>query len=268
MSTWKDGRALIVFGDGTKVSFRNPAVLKQGRPVPATERLSQERLAELGRRFIQENLAEFIQLGPGEKLEPFSSKVQVGGGADIKATAPAAEQVLGNVIVFTRTVDGTAVLGSGSKVAHLLNNDGQVGGFDFDWAPYRSTGRQVKVLGAAEIQERAHKLATLRLDAPNVKVSRYECGLFDPGQRHRDPQAPIQAACLIHAAETRIVDSEAHAKDPASGHVIVAIVDAIPIGETVEPDPRWPHAQKLLGLPAPATRGTAGAEYKGPRKAS
>jgi len=247
IATWADGRILTVHGDGTKVSFRNPEELNGSTPVAVAQRLSSDRLAQIGRQFIQKELADFIRLGTGEKLEPFSTRVQVGGGADVMTIAPPVEEVLSNEIVFTRTVDGVPVLGGGSKVALLITNEGRVAGFDFDWAQYQPTGRRVKALAATQIQERVRALGSVKLDSPGVSVKRYECGLFDAGLRHRDPQAPLQGACVIQATERRIADPVAHLTDPASGHVVSATVDVIPVGETVEPDSRWPQAQALLG---------------------
>ncbi|HEY8205910.1 MAG TPA: hypothetical protein VIG99_00415 [Myxococcaceae bacterium] len=243
---WADGRSLLVYGDGTKVSFRNSEELKAS--TPAAERMSMDKLEQIGRAFIERELADQVRLGANEKLEAFSTRVQVGGGADVKSTARPEEQVLANAIVFTRTVDGVPVLGSGSKVAVLVTNDGKVAGFDFDWASFQPTGKRVKALGPAQIRERVKALSIARLDSPDVTVRRYECGLYDAGLRDREPQGALQGACLIHSTERKIADPVAYARDPNSGHVMSATIDVIPVGETVELDSHWPQAQKLLGL--------------------
>jgi hypothetical protein len=245
VASWKDGRTLVIHGDGTKVSFRDDQELRSGPQVPLAERPAKEWLAQVGLQFIQRELADFIRLGAGEKLEPFSTRVEVGIGADVTSRGPPAEQVLTNAVVFTRTVDGVPVLGAGSKVALLINNDGKVAGFDFDWAEYQRTGQRVKVLGAARIQDRVKQLASVQVDAPGAAVQRYECGLFDAGLRHSDPRSAVQGACVVHASERRIVDEAAHARNPADGHVVTATVDVIPIGETVEADSHWPQARML-----------------------
>jgi hypothetical protein len=245
VATWADGRRLVAFGDGSKVSFRNPEEINAS--APASERMSSAQLEAIGRKFIQEQLSDFIKLGPGEKLEPFSTRVQVGGGNDVNSTERPLEQVLANAIVFTRTVEGVPVLGGGSKVALLVTNYGQVAGFDFDWAAYQSTGKRVKMLGAAQINERAKAMATVKLDSSEVTVKRYECGLFDPGLRRRDAQAAVQGACVIQALEKRIADPVANMRNAADGHVTNAVIDVIPAGETVEADSHWPQAMALGG---------------------
>jgi len=243
IATWADGRRLVSFGDGSKVSFRNPQEMEAS--APAALRLSNERLEAIGRKFIQEQLSDFIKLGPGEKLEPFSTRVEVGGGNDVSSTERPLEQVLANAIVFTRTVDGVPVIGGGSKVALMVTNDGQVAGFDFDWADYQPTGKRVKMLGAAQIKERVQSMVSVKLDSPQVSVKRYECGLFDPGLRRRDQGAAVQGACVIQAVEKRIADPVAHLRNPADGHVTSAVVEVIPAGETVEADSHWPQAMAL-----------------------
>jgi len=245
MATWADGRRLVAFGDGTKVSFRNPEELNNA--APASERLADEKLEAIGRTFIQEQLSDFIKLGPGEQLVPFSTRVQVGGGNDVNSTERPLEQVLANAIVFTRTVDGVPVIGGGSKVALIVTNDGKVAGFDFDWAEYQPSGKRVKMLGAAQLDARVKAMASVKLDAPGVSVKRYECGLFDPGLRRRDPQASVQGACVVQSVEKRIADPVANMRNPADGHVTSATVDVIPAGETVEADSHWPQAMALGG---------------------
>jgi len=244
-ATWADGRRLVAFGDGTKVSFRNPEELNDA--APASERLSNEQLEAIGRAFIQQQLSDFIKLGPGEQLVPFSTRVEVGGGNDVRSTERPLEQVMANAIVFTRTVDGVPVIGGGSKVALIVTNDGRVAGFDFDWAEYQPTGKRVKMLGAVQIDQRVKAMASVKLDSPEVTVKRYECGLFDPGLRRRDPQAAVQGACVVQSVEKRIADPVAHARNPADGHVTNATVDVIPVGETVVADSHWPQAMALGG---------------------
>lgn len=247
---------LQVVADGTRVSYRNVAqldgALATARPVE--ERLSQDTLEALGRRFIGDSLREFIALGSNDEILPLYSEFQIAGGGDVREdrALPEAEQVVANTIVFTRAIDGVPVVGGGSKIVVTFLNDGTPVAFDFDWPQYRKTGRQQEVLPIEEIRERGSRVLTLPLDARDVNVTRFECGLFDPGVRKRDAAAPVQSACFVQADRRDIIDPEVNRRDPASGHIITAIAQAIPAGALIERDSRWPEAAALLGSALPS----------------
>lgn len=246
---------LQVAADGTRVNYRNIAwldgALATARPVE--ERLDQETLEALGRRFIGESLREFIALGSNDEILPLYSEFQIVGGGAVRETQslPEAEQVVANTVVFTRAIDGVPVVGGGSKIVVTFLNDGTAVAFDFDWPQYRKTGRQQEALPIDEIRGRGSKVLTLGLDAPGVNVTRFECGLFDPGVRKRDAAAPVQSACFVQADRRDIIDPELHRQDPESGHIVTAIAQAIPVGALIERDDRWPEAAALLGSALP-----------------
>ena len=257
---------LQVVADGTRVSYRNVAqldgALATARPVE--ERLDQETLEALGRRFIGDSLREFITLGSSDEILPLYSEFQIAGGGEVREnqSLPEAEQVVANTVVFTRAIDGVPVVGGGSKIVVTFLNDGTAVAFDFDWPQYRKTGRQQEVLPIDEIRGRSSRVLTLGLDAPGVNVTRFECGLFDPGVRKRDAAAPVQSACFVQADRRNIVDPELHRRDPESGHTVTAIAQAIPAGALIERDDRWPEAAALLGSALPSEP----APEEGPRE--
>lgn len=249
LSVIGEGWTLDVNKDGTDVSYRNYKFLesKPELAIPVNKRLSNERLEELGRLFIKENLSEFIKLGANEELMPFYSEHAIGGGGGTKRGVRADEEkVYASTIVFTRTIDKISIIGPGSKIAIMFNNEGVPAGFDFDWPQYQPTGKFQKVLPVAEIRKRAKRLSTLDIDSPNVEVRRFDCGYYDAGTRKRDSNAVIQAGCAIHYHEKKIVDKDIYRKNPNSGHTVAAYVDFIPAGETVEPDEKWQQALKML----------------------
>ena len=246
--------ALQVAADGTRVNYRNIAqldgALTTARPV--AERLDQESLEALGRRFIGESLREFIALAPSDEILPLYSEFQiVGGGAVRDDTLAEAERVVANTVVFTRAIDGVPVVGGGSKIAVTFLNDGTAAAFDFDWPKYRKTDRQQEVLPLDEVRGRGSRVLTVDLDASDVTVTRFECGLFDPGVRKRDAAALVQSACFVQAERRDIIDPELNRRDPESGHMVTAIAQALPAGALIERDDRWQEAAALLGSALP-----------------
>lgn len=259
-----EGWALQVYGDGTKARYRNSAYLDRYASLarPVGQRLSESRLEALGRQFIREHLQDVVALGPNEALVPFFTEFQIGGGGPAKAGAPMIdERVVANTVVFSRSVNGTDVVGPGSKIAITFANDEKPVGFDFDWPSYEPAGRTQKVVPLPEIQKRMQQLGPARTDSPGVKLERFECGYFDAGLKRRDPEAFVQAGCFVHTSKRRIVDQAAYSQDSGSGHLLAAFVEAIPAGDPVEPDKRWRHAAKLLGI-TPTVREVRPSERK------
>ena len=249
-----DAWTLQVAGDGTRVNYRNVARLDAALATarPLSERLGQDTLEALGRRFIGESLREYIELASNEEILPLYSEFQVvGGGSTRDDVLPEAERVVANTVVFTRTVDGVPVVGGGSKIAVTFLNDGTTAAFDFDWPTYRKTDRQQEVLSVDRIRERGAEVLAFDLNAKDVKVTRFECGLFDPGVRKRDAAALVQSACFVQAERRDIIDAKLNSLDPNSGHIITAIAQALPAGALIERDDRWPEAAALLRTTLP-----------------
>jgi hypothetical protein len=248
--------SLSVSGDGSKVRYRTSADRRRENRLarPVAQRLSPRRLETLGRTFIASELRGLVRLGPGESLVPLFTQHEItGGGSTVKGVRPVAEKVVASTVVFGRAVDGVSVVGPGSKVAITFANDGKPIGFDYDWPVYERTGRIQRVLPPVHIHSRAGGVLAARPGSEGVTVKRFECGYFDAGARRHDPQALVQAACSYQYSKRTIVDPELHRKDPASGHVTSAFIEAIPAGQTVERDAGWSQAARVRGetLPGP-----------------
>jgi hypothetical protein len=244
------GWSLRVYGDGSRASYRNDVELdrRQNLARPVSERLSLGRLETLGRIFMSKQLKGVVRLGPGEALVPLFTRHQVkGGGSTAEGAKPVPEKVVASTIVFGRTVNGVHIIGPGSKVAITFANDGTPVAFDYDWPVYRRTGRSQSLLSTAELKSRADDLLTVKLDTEGVSLKRMECGYFDLGARHHDPEALVQAACSYQYSKRTIVDPELHRSDPASGHVMGAFMQAIPAAQSVEPDHGWREAAQVRG---------------------
>ena len=245
------GWILHVDDDGSSVRYRNYGYLDStnNKPLPLTQRMSQDMLERMGMEFIKSRLSDLIPLAANEQLLPFFTEFQVSGGGSTKpGVAPIAEQVFANTVVFSRVIGGVPVIGAGSKIAIIFANNGKPVGFDFDWARYEATGVKQTTLGITEINARAAKLSAVDLKSPYTKMTRFECGYFDFGARRRDPLAPLQTACAMHVHKKEIVDADLFAKDPASGHTIAAYMQAIPLGSRPAVDSKWPEARLLLGM--------------------
>ena len=140
------------------------------------------------------------------------------------------EQVLASTVVFTRSVGGVAVVGPGSKIAVTFANDGTPVAFDVDWAPYYTAGPVQAVLPVDRILGRSRALGS---SASEEKLDRMECGYLDLGGRKRSSGALLQAGCFLQLS-IRTPDEE--------GHFLTGLVEAVPAGAVVLPDPSWPEA--------------------------
>jgi hypothetical protein len=234
------GWALKVYADGTRVSYRNLALM-ESRPelhVPVAERLSETKLEALGRSFLDQYLDGLVQTTPNEELMPFFTEFAIRGAAAVDGSGERQEdRVSASAVVFTRTVAGVPVVGPGSKVAVIFANDGTPVGFDLDWASYQPRGDDQEVLAVDSILDRSRVLAELEGFPEEPVIEHFECGYYDAGARRKDPTAPIQAGCFLQAKQRR-------------GEFLVARAEAIPAGREVEPDQGWPETLTLVGLPS------------------
>ncbi|GGO83327.1 hypothetical protein GCM10011348_26830 [Marinobacterium nitratireducens] len=242
-----DGWVLQVYGDGTRVRYRNygdqESADKQG--LPLDERFSQKELEAMGRDFVAGYLQDLVSIGPNEALIPFFTEFEItGGGPADKSERMLPERVQSSTVVFSRTVDGLPVVGPGSKVAVTFANDGDPIGFDYDWAPYAETGEVQRILPLGEIRRRGARFSPFEAGERGVHELHFECGYVDFGARKRDPAALIQGGCMRHAVKKWIVDTKEHARDARSGHALKATLDFFPAGEKMRPDATWMQAMR------------------------
>ena len=241
LAAYGDGWKLKVYGDGSRVQFRNYGHMdKHEESLAKMQRMEPEQLVKLGRDFVFNVLGEQVRLGQGEELVPFGVQYQVNAQQSAKGGEPE-QSTVAAAVVFSRTLNGVDVLGKGSKVAVLYTNDGTPFGFDFDWPALYHTGMEQKVAPVQELQQRAVKVARLEGSATNVQLERFECGYYDAGQSKRSG-APMQPACFhFYSAQ-----SKAEAEDGESGLLTMAFVDAVPAGTEIVADENWDTALELL----------------------
>lgn len=229
--------------DGTAIRYRNRALTDHGsyKRVAVKDRMSHEKLVELGLSLIRGSLADFVNLSADDALVPLKSDYEIEGGIS-ESGVKHEEKVVSGTIVFGRTIAGIDVVGPGSKVAITFGNDGSVLAFHVDWPQYEKVGRTQRVLARNALFERVSALSTMRFGSDEVQVKRFECGYFDAGaSKTRDRMAVIQAGCMVHYTGLKKVNH-----DGKSESIMTAIVDPVPVGATVEPDAGWPHATALL----------------------
>ncbi len=241
--------------------YSNDAVRASAHGQPPTAApMSQATLETLGRAFIAGNLSSVIVLGPGEALVPESvlRRTEVGHATNGPVEAP---RVTGNRILFTRTINGVPVVGSGSKVAITVLNDGTVESFRYDWPVYVVAGGATTTsVAAGELLTRVQQVLSSRtgiamaaqsvsvpagltlpvpiaLD-PSMTLERLECGYFDAGFGNRAVDAPVQSGCRYHAVHSISADGVT-ARAGYAG--------AIPAGSVPVVDASWPEAVVLAG---------------------
>lgn len=190
------GWQMIVNNEGEKISYINMKLFGEAKKRKNSKKrgaIPPERLAKLGRKFIDENLEEFIQLGEKERLEPFHSFEELDGDMDEKNNKR--EAVVGNQIVFTRVIDDITVVGPGSKISVMFANDETPVAFRLDW-PRIKLEKQKKIVENARIEKRIKRIAEMNGYKKTIKKNRYECGYYDPGAEQRWGDY-IQPACYV-----------------------------------------------------------------------
>jgi len=218
-------------------------------------------LERLGRSFISKRLAGLVALGKEDTVVPASVARKTEGGT-VGRGAPAA-QIVANRIVFTRRLQGLAIVGGGGTIAVTFANDGSPLAFSYDWARYSSRATPQATLPVGDLLARLQRIASLRatvvedrlpaLTPPadadpssafpfdltsETTLESFECGYVDFGEPSRDG-AVIQPGCSYRALRFVRARSGAVARTGFAG--------AVPAGVDFERDDRWPEAVVLSG---------------------
>ena len=159
-----DAGYVDVFADGTKLRVRGNLDDPKEIEKAGGTRLEKADLEALGQRFVREALGDLVKVGNQESLTFLGVRYLVNGGADVDAKKDT-EQVVANIAIFGREVNGVAVVGGGSKVAVWFDNARQPVGFDVDWPAYRSAGRVQRVLAQKALAARVAK-TTVPVEGP------------------------------------------------------------------------------------------------------
>lgn len=243
-----NGWKLTVRSDGSAAEFSNwayrtahlTAVAPAQQPTLTT-------LAGWGRTFITEHLNGIVVLGPNEELVESHALFESQGQVTADSTKPTVTSIVGAIVVFSRTINGHALVGEGSKIAIRFTVDGIPWAFSYDWPSYLTTGTDQAVLPLATIRQRQSKVLQAPAKAKSQTEERFECGYFDPGVRHRDPSALVQGGCTSQHVFSEIGDLASNAIDATNGIFRSSRVIATPTGATIAADKSWPEAVALQG---------------------
>jgi hypothetical protein len=154
------------------------------------------------------------------------------------------ERVVSSAVTFGRKLDGLPVVGPGSKIVVELSPTGEVVGVRYDWARLTLKNERQATVAMDTLVRRGTDHTRLRAQRTR-DYSRMECGYYDEGAESADPQAPLQAACVVQ--EVR--------RDAAVG--TIAIEEVVPAGQEVRRDKGWPLAQRVIAAQPPTAPSNA-----------
>jgi hypothetical protein len=226
---------LEVRGEGDSIMYRNKRYMlsPENTPRALEDRPSHEELTKAGLAFVNSELTELVPLASDEGLAAWSSAHLVSYGASVGGGQ--SKQIYASKVVFRRTLDGVPVLGQGSRVLVELAADGTPIGFDIDWSQFQATKRSQPTIGLDALSERwGTWLGRTGADAASRVIRKLECGYYDTGASSRRRSVTLQPACVY----SRVSGAEATA-----GHV-----EAIPLGEAIEPDDAWTESLVLAAV--------------------
>ena len=161
------------------------------RPVPAGEQVAYQTVIDWGRRVLEDELSPLVPLGPGEELVPVD--VTQIGQASFARNGPLGREIVENHAHFGRLVNGVAVIGYGSRAVVMLDNDGNLLGFDLDWSAYEPTNTSQATVSLTDINARLTSLGNTSLLPPDRRLRYVECGYYDAGSMFANSW--IQPAC-------------------------------------------------------------------------
>lgn len=168
---------LEVEGDGRFVRFRAPGTSLA--PVPVEERTDPATILARGEVLVSTMLSALVPLSAGERFMPVAASYHRQGFWP-EGGVPYSE-VLENIAVFTRTIDGVPVVGWGCRVVLFMDNDLNLTGFDLEWSSYKKDGAVLVPVASRDIELRLRALEQRGfLDASRRELSR-TCGYIDSG---------------------------------------------------------------------------------------
>ncbi|MCL2776967.1 MAG: hypothetical protein FWD73_03110 [Polyangiaceae bacterium] len=255
-----DGSVRAIGGDWTVRVDRSGASTRGSRNIkPALgmkTKLTADALDRAGRSFIASSLKGVIALLPNEQIVALATKYEIFGG-QTKPGEPIEEHVIGNRIFFGRTIDGVPVVGGGSTITMTFSSDGTIQSFEYDWPAYTTDKADAPIADQAELLHRVQQVGVVRTGngtkaslspivtdrgfptslAPNVNLTRFECGYFDPGPNQSNI-AFISPGGTYEAVSTTT---------GPQGTLRYGIAGAVPAFASFSADPAWPETMALLG---------------------
>lgn len=195
-------------------------------------------MTELGKRFIEQELAGLVSLNEGEALVPWETRFQ----RDIVMNADGdelANEIVANHVIFSRAIDGIDVIGEGSKVEVVFANDGEPVAFSYDWPSLKPEVETQRLIRGDALVVRSAAYAVSTKPADHIGIDHFECGYWDPGYDNRDRAGTLQAGGLFQTVRSRMTPNGNGGFEPMRW----GIADVIPAGDQVRTDSEWPQAK-------------------------
>lgn len=246
------GWTLHVRADGTSAQYRNwPWYVAHMKAVPLSQQPALSTLAAWGHKFIEENIAQLVPLGPNEELVESHATFETEGFVARDSSVPPTTSVVGATIIFSRMINGTAIVGEGSKIEIQFTVDGAPWAFSYDWPSYEASGQDQQVLPLSGIRERQTKVLNRPANVVSEAEDRFECGYVDMGFRHRDSAALLQSGCIAQQVFT-VGEAAGLAADRTGALFRSGRATVIPAGAAIASDDKWHEAKALLNAGTPA----------------
>jgi len=185
-----DGWDLTVFGDGTRVNYRNwKYVLENKAKYGKAKAMSLTELKTAGEKFIKGELKDFVKLGVGEELVFMQSKYEV----DIVGSDDGSfyDETLGaNIAYFGRKKDSLMFVGNSSMIIVEFSNDRKPVSFYYKWKDYEELEDQINIASREEINYRISSFSSMNFgNVKNLDV-KLICGIYDDSEY-------VQPACEV-----------------------------------------------------------------------
>ncbi len=231
---WK----IKVWVDGTRFHISDYDYIDTNKieKIPVEKRFSNEKLEKIGRKYIKDHLADFVETEFGEEIVPLWTEFEL-MGAESEDGQKVTDMVNASKVYFGRKIDGIDIVGGGSKISLTVANDGAVIDVMVDWPKYQRSSEIQEIVGIGEIMERLSVYGKKDKSVNKVKLNRFECGYYDPGAKYTDVYGFVQSGCVAIVTG----DDAENAGNPG-----FRVISAIPSGKTVEWDDNWPEAKAIL----------------------
>lgn len=258
-----DHWSIEVAADGSAARFHDQSIEQKAHSlaVDPSSKMSDAALQKIGLAFIGSQLKDVVALGPNEQLVPLRTDFRSEWGQDL-TTSQVTRSVVANRVVFGRTINGTPIVGNGSRVVVTFANDGSVESYQYDWPKYEVTTTVHAVLDSTQVLGRVQRVVGARsgvamssFAAPilnhsgaaaypvalstSTSLENLQCGYYDAGSAANSAQSAIQAGCVYHATEL------------GQNGVRRGFGGAVPAASTIESDANWTEVKLLQSAATP-----------------
>lgn len=198
-----DNWHVSVYGEGDKLKFRKGRMSaspkendeRRALRVAVADRKKNQELEVLGRRIVDGLISNIVDFSKNDEIVPIYT-LHLVEGSKSKDGVSSETYVSGSTIVFGRRIDGVSVVGAGSKIAVMFDNNGNLEGFDVQWSKFEPSFNQIENLSGSMQRERINAL--LSKNKGKVEIESVECGYVDFGFMRRIKVSDhMQTGCQV-----------------------------------------------------------------------